>query len=82
MKKIFFSLILVFSSFISFSQEKGLDQKIDEAFAPISDFFSQVVFFQVGGYPFEILLLLGSAAFFTYILDFLTLSIFLLQLML
>jgi hypothetical protein len=31
MKKIFLSLILVFSSFISFSQEKGIDQKIDEA---------------------------------------------------
>ena len=70
MKKIFFSLILVFSSFISFSQEKGLDQKIDEAFAPISDFFSQVVFFQVGGYPFVILLLVGSAAFFTLYFGF------------
>tara|TARA_Y100000813_G_scaffold72267_1_gene51210 strand:+ start:83 stop:1708 length:1626 start_codon:yes stop_codon:yes gene_type:complete len=26
------------------SQEKGLDQKIDEAFQPVSDFFSQVIF--------------------------------------
>ena len=70
MKKIFFSLILVFSSLFSFSQEKGLDQKIDEAFAPVSDFFSQVVFFQVGGYPFVILLLVGSAAFFTLYFGF------------
>jgi AGCS family alanine or glycine:cation symporter len=70
MKKIFFSLIFVFSSFISFSQEKGLDQKIDEAFAPISDFFSNVVFFSVGGYPFVILLLVGSAAFFTLYFGF------------
>ncbi|MDA7810449.1 alanine:cation symporter family protein, partial [Flavobacteriaceae bacterium] len=52
------------------SQEKGLDQKIDEAFAPISDFFSNVVFFQVGGYPFVILLLVGSAAFFTLYFGF------------
>jgi AGCS family alanine or glycine:cation symporter len=70
MKKIFFSLIFVLSSFFSFSQEKGLDQKIDEAFAPISDFFSNVVFFPVGGYPFVILLLVGSAAFFTLYFGF------------
>jgi AGCS family alanine or glycine:cation symporter len=70
MKKIFFILIFVLSSFFSFSQEKGLDQKIDEAFAPISDFFSNVVFFQVGDYPFVILLLVGSAAFFTLYFGF------------
>ena len=70
MKKIFFSLTFLFSSFFSFSQQKGLDQKIDEAFAPISDFFSQVVFFQLAGYPFVILLLVGSAAFFTFYFGF------------
>ena len=70
MKKVFFNLIFVFSPFLSFSQEKGLDQKIDEAFAPISDFFSNVVFFQVGGYPFVILLLVGSAVFFTLYFGF------------
>ena len=65
MKKIYLSLLLILSTSLSFSQEKGLDQKIDEAFAPISDFFSEVVFFQVGGYPFVIFLLVGSALFFT-----------------
>ena len=70
MKKIFLSLSLVLSSSLSFSQEKGLDQKIDEAFAPISDFFSEVVFFQVGEYPFVILLLVGSAMFFTIYFGF------------
>ena len=77
MKKIFLSLILVFSSFISFSQEKGIDQKIDEAFAPISDFFSSVVFFQVMGYPFVILLLVGSALFFTIYFGFPNIKYFL-----
>ena len=70
MKKIFLSLVLVFSSFFSFSQEKGMDQKIDEAFAPISDFFSSVIFFEVMGYPFVILLLVGSALFFTIYFGF------------
>ena len=56
--------------FLSFSQEKGLDQRIDEAFKPISDFFSDVVFFEIGGYPFVIFLLVGSAAFFTIYFGF------------
>ena len=70
MKKI---QLLIFTSiipFLSFAQEKGLDQRIDEAFKPVSDFFSDVVFFQVGGYPFVIFLLVGSALFFTFYFGF------------
>ena len=70
MKKIFFSFLFVLSSFINFSQEKGLDQKIDETFAPISDFFSYYVFYPIAGYPFVILLLIASAAFFTLYFGF------------
>ena len=70
MKKIFLSFLFVLSSFVNFSQEKGLDQKIDEAFAPISDFFSYYVFYPIAGYPFVILLLIGSAAFFTLYFGF------------
>ena len=61
MKKIFLSFLLIFSSFLSFCQDKGLDQKIDEAFAPISDFFSYYVFYPIAGYPFVILLLSARA---------------------
>lgn len=70
MKKIqllFFTSII---PFISIAQEKGLDQRIDEAFKPVSDFFSEIVFFQVGGYPFVIFLLVGSALFFTIYFGF------------
>ena len=70
MKKIFLSLIFILSSFLSFSQEQGLDKKIDEAFAPISDFFSYYVFYPIAGYPFVIFLLIGSAAFFTIYFGF------------
>jgi len=52
------------------AQEKGLDQRIDEAFQPISDFFSSVIFFEIMGYPFVILLLVGSAIFFTLYFGF------------
>ena len=46
-------------------QEKGLDQRIDEAFQPVSDTFSKAVFFKIGDDPFVIYLLVGSALFFT-----------------
>lgn len=55
---------------VSFAQEKGLDQRIDEAFAPISNFVSEKVFFEIAGYPFVILLLIGSAVFFTVYFGF------------
>ena len=64
---LFFTFLI---PFLSFSQEKGLDQRIDEAFKPISDFFSDVVFFEIAGYPFVIFLLVGSAAFFTIYFGF------------
>ena len=67
-------LITLFITLLSVSklsaQEKGLDQRIDEAFQPISDFFSSVVFFEVMGYPFVIFLLVGSALFFTLYFGF------------
>jgi AGCS family alanine or glycine:cation symporter len=70
MKKIF--LLSFFSLFTLpvFSQEKGLDQRIDEAFQPVSDFFSQVIFFSIGENPFVIYLLVGSAIFFTLYFGF------------
>ena len=69
--------MFVLSSFVNFSQEKGLDQKIDEAFAPVSDFFSYYVFYPIAGYPFVILLLIASAAFFTLYFGFPNIKYFL-----
>lgn len=58
------------SPFFSFAQEKGLDQQIDEAFKPVSDFFSSVIFFEIAGTPFVLFLLVASAAFFTIYFGF------------
>ena len=70
MKKIFlFTIFSLFSLPLS-SQEKGLDQKIDEAFQPISNFFNEVIFFSIGENPFVIYLLVGSAIFFTLYFGF------------
>ena len=65
MKKIFLLTFFTLFSLPVFAQEKGLDQRIDEAFQPVSDFFSEVIFFSIGENPFVIYLLVGSALFFT-----------------
>ena len=70
MKKNLLSLLFLLSPLFVFSQEKGLDQKIDEAFQPVSDFFSSVIFFEIMGTPFVLILLVASAAFFTIYFGF------------
>ena len=70
MKKYIFLFLSLLSSINLRAQEKGLDQRIDEAFQPISDFFSSVIFFEISGYPFVILLLVASALFFTLYFGF------------
>ncbi|MDG1040277.1 MAG: alanine glycine permease, partial [Polaribacter sp.] len=75
MKKKILSLLFLAIPMLTFAQEKGLDQKIDEAFKPISDFFSSVIFFPIYKnesieIPFVLLLLVGSAAFFTLYFKF------------
>ena len=71
MKKAFFILLATFMPFITLASEQGLDQKIDEAFKPFSDFVSSIVFFEVfEGAPFVIILLVCSALFFTLYFGF------------
>ena len=65
MKKSIILFISILLPINIFAQEKGLDQRIDEAFQPISDIASKYVFYPLGDYPFVIYLLVGSAAFFT-----------------
>ena len=76
MKKYIFLLLSLLSSINLSAQEKGLDQRIDEAFQPISDFFSKYVFYPIGDYPFVIYLLVGSALFFTIYFGFPNLKYF------
>ena len=76
MKKNIFLFLSLLSSINLSAQEKGLDQRIDEAFQPISDFFSKYVFYPIGDYPFVIYLLVGSALFFTIYFGFPNLKYF------
>jgi len=66
-------LATILSPVLSFAQDEavGLDQRIDQAFAPFSNFVQSIVFFEVAeGVPFVLVLLVLSAAFFTVYFGF------------
>jgi AGCS family alanine or glycine:cation symporter len=75
-----YSLFLLFVPLFSLAQdtpvpEKGLDQKIDEAFAPIASWFESVIFFPIRfsdtvSVPFVVILLVAGALFFTFYFGF------------
>jgi alanine or glycine:cation symporter, AGCS family len=52
------------------AKAEGIDTKIDKSFQPISDFFSQLIFFPFFGIPFVLILLVFSAVFFTIYFGF------------
>jgi len=73
MKKFLLSLFTILVPFLSFAQEVeelGIDEQINQAFAPIANFFSNVIFFQIFGTPFVLILLVVSALFFTIYFGF------------
>ena len=76
--KYFFTLINILFCLPLNAQttDRGIDERINEAFKPVSDFFSEVIFFEVGGNPFVIYLLVGSALFFTIYFGFINLRKF------
>ena len=69
MKKIqalFLTLFALTLPFICSSQEAlGIDDKINQAFAPFANAVEKIIFFQVFGVPFVIILLVSGALFFT-----------------
>ncbi|MCK5401884.1 MAG: alanine:cation symporter family protein, partial [Flavobacteriaceae bacterium] len=72
MKKYLLSIFTLILPLLTFAQEaeKGLDQRIDEGFKPISDTISSIIFFEIYDTPFVLILLVGSALFFTLYFGF------------
>ena len=69
------TLFLLVFQMVLFAQEtaeRGLDERINEAFTPISDGWQSIVFFNVPflGVPFVLVLLVGGALFFTLYFGF------------
>lgn len=68
--KLLFLVLSILSTPFAYAQDKGLDQQIDEAFKPFSDAISSIIFFEILGTPFVLILLVGSALFFTIYFGF------------
>ena len=71
----FKTLLILLLPYISFSQVMGLDEKIDNAFKPFADAFFDAIFFKIYesdsfSLPFVLVLLVGSALFFTIYFGF------------
>lgn len=59
------------------AQEKGLDQRIDEAFKPVADWFGWLIFYPIyEGIPLVLVLLVGGATFFTLAFGFVNITKF------
>ena len=78
MKRFIFTTIALFFSSISFAQDRGLDDHINEAFTPIADWWGGVVLHNFPGtsIPTIIFLLVGGALFFTFYFGFINLRRF------
>tara|TARA_B100000768_G_scaffold111260_1_gene103077 strand:+ start:276 stop:1892 length:1617 start_codon:yes stop_codon:yes gene_type:complete len=74
MNKKLLSLLFLATPFFTFAQDKGLDEKINDAFMPIAVWWEGFVLTSVpiGGYniPFVVLLLVLGATFFTIYFKF------------
>ncbi|MEC8090474.1 MAG: alanine/glycine:cation symporter family protein [Bacteroidota bacterium] len=72
MKRIILTLIFLFVSSFSFAQDAGLDDRINEAFTPVADWWGAVVLHNFPGtsIPTIIFLLVGGALFFTIYFGF------------
>lgn len=73
MKKYLLSLFTFLTPLFLFAQDSeeiGIDERIDQWFTPISDSVSAVIFFEIGGIPFVLILLVFSALFFTIYFGF------------
>jgi len=73
MKRSFLLSLIMLFPFLTKAQETvevGIDEQINQAFMPVSDFFSKLIFFEVFETPFVLILLVVSAVFFTLYFGF------------
>mgnify|MGYP000536197010 CR=1 FL=1 len=70
-------LILTFLLFPIFAHAKGIDERINDAFAPFAAAVESIIFFPVFGVPFVIILLVSGALFFTLVFAFPNIRFFL-----
>lgn len=76
-KRLTLLLATILAPFLLLAQEpQGLDERINEAFTPISEAFQSVILFQIAGVPFVVILLVLGATFFTIYFGFINIRRF------
>ena len=68
--------LALFTPVLAAAQEKGLDERINDAFAPIAGWWEWLIFYPVFGVPIVLLLLVFGAAFFTLAFGFANIRLF------
>lgn len=81
MKKKLLALLMLMMPILTFAQEKGLAEKINEGFKPVADAWGSIVFYPVelgGGVkmPLVIIMLLAAGLIFTIIFKFVNIRLF------
>ncbi|MEX6626199.1 alanine/glycine:cation symporter family protein [Tenacibaculum pacificus] len=81
MNKRLLSLLLLITPMLTFAQEKGLAEKINEGFKPVADAWGSFVFYSIelgGGVkmPLVIIMLLMSGLIFTILFKFVNIRLF------
>ncbi|MBE7629058.1 alanine/glycine:cation symporter family protein [Tenacibaculum piscium] len=81
MDKKLLTLLMLIAPMFSFSQEKGLGEKINEGFKPVADAWGSFVFYpiKIGGdveVPLVIIMLLASGLIFTVLFKFVSIRLF------
>ncbi|WP_431164547.1 alanine/glycine:cation symporter family protein [Tenacibaculum halocynthiae] len=81
MKKKLLALLMLIMPMLTFAQEKGLAEKINEGFKPVADAWGSIVFYPVklgGGVemPLVIIMLLSAGLIFTIIFKFVNIRLF------
>ena len=82
--KIFLAFVFIMFTSLVFSQEKGLDERINEAFTPFADWWGGLILHSFPGsklitgsdIPTIIILLVGGALFFTIYFGFINFRYF------
>ncbi len=77
-KRLILALATILAPLFVLAQDAapGLDERINEAFTPISNAFQDVILFRVAGIPFVVILLVLGATFFTLYFGFINIRRF------
>ena len=67
---------VLFLPLMAAAQERGLDERINDAFTPVAAWWEWLIFYPLFGVPLVLILLVFGAAFFTIVFGFVNIRLF------